>query len=153
MKKIIKYACAICNQEFDEWHEAKKCEDRKMEKAIAKVGDIVFVRAGYGWYDGDMRWIMNPNQLQKANPKHGNCFGKGCTLEFFYVITAIDKDPKRMHRLRYHIFTKAMSGKLGHREGYTFIGTHFGVKIIKNPPKFVVQDSKDLLGKKAGYLF
>lgn len=73
-------------------------------------------------------------------------------MGFYYVITVIDQDPDDLHRLRFHVYTKAMAGKQGHESGYTFTGTHTALKKIKNPPRFVVIDSKKLIAQEAGYL-
>lgn len=152
MKIVDKYICEICNKEYDNLIDADICEKQGIEKSLFKVGDIVYVKAGYGWYDGDKRWIINPKEKIKKNPKHGNCFGKCCTMAFYYVITTIDQDPSEPHRIRYHLYTNAMSGKEGYQEGYTRVDTHYTPELIKNPPKFVIRDSKKLIGKKTPWM-
>ena len=150
MKTITRFVCEICNEQYDNARDAEKCEQQGIEKALYKTGDIVEITKGFGWYDGDKRWIINPKV--KRNPKHGNCFGKCCLMVFYYAITAIDQDPDEPHRIRYHLFTNAMSGKQGYKEGYTRAETHYTPKIIKNPPKFIVKDSKKLIGRKSKFL-
>ncbi len=152
MKKIVRYACSICKTEYETNREAVTCEAKGLDAPVAKVGDIVFVRAGFGWFDGDKRWVSNRNVLEKVpkpNP-HGNCFGECCTFQFYYVVTAIDNDG---HRRRYHIMTKAMSGKQGHRGGYTFGSHHVTMRVVKKPPLFVTKDSEDLIGQNTPDLY
>ena len=149
MKTITKYICEICNTEYVDKIEAEACEHQGLEKALVKIGDIVFVTAGYGWYDGDERWVMNLNV--KKNPEHGNCFGKCCTMAFYYVVTAIDQYPNDLHRIRYHVWTNAMTGENGHKSGWICRGHHIP-KLVKNPPEFVVKDSKKLIGKITKFL-
>jgi hypothetical protein len=52
------------------------------------------------------------------------------------------------HRVRYYLETKAMSGKQGHRGGYTATRHHICPVPVKAPPKFVVTDARDLIGQK-----
>ena len=87
MKTMNRFLCQICKKEYFNVHDAEKCEQQGVEKPLFKVGAIVYARAGYGWYDGDIRWVINPNVKIGGNPKHGNCFGKCCTMAFYYVIT------------------------------------------------------------------
>lgn len=59
------------------------------------------------------------------------------------------------HRIRYHVATKAMSGtgpNRGYAAGFTFNEGHCTPELVKNPPKAIVEDSKDLIGKKASHL-
>ncbi len=151
IKIIQSYQCPICKQQYETEKEAQECLNIGIEKSVALVGDIVELNAGYGWFDGDKRWVINPNVNLKGIKSHGNCFGKCCTYAFYYVITKIENDTDR-HKLKYHVFTNAMTGKQGHRNGYTFSETHITPKKIKNVPKFVLKDSKKLIGKKAGDL-
>jgi hypothetical protein len=41
MKKVIRYMCEICKQEYSDSDEAVTCEEKGIEKPLAKVGDIV----------------------------------------------------------------------------------------------------------------
>ena len=130
MKIITRFVCEICNKEYANKIDAEVCENQGIDNMDAKVGDIVYVTAGYGWYDGDKRWVMNPDV--KTDPKHGNCFGKCCTMAFYYVITAITQDPEDLHRIRYHIYTNAMTGKQGHQNGWSSVDGGYTPKVIKN---------------------
>jgi hypothetical protein len=133
------YACLICGRNFEAEPQAVLCETRPEDKPLAKVGDICTVGGDrFGWCDGDRRWLVNP----KAE--------KG--LQFYYVLTHIDGDPENPHRTRYHFFTKAMSPKSGYNKGTTFNVHHFTPRLILEPPAFVVNDSKDLVGKIAEYI-
>jgi hypothetical protein len=154
MKQIIKYACGICDENYDTSVEAEQCEAKGLDAPVAEVGDIVFLRAGFGWFDGDVRWVLNPDVLERVkkirpNP-HGNCFSDCCTYKFYYVITAIDN---YYHRRRYHVKTKAMTGEQGYRGGYTFAGDHVKPIVVKEPPRFIIEDSKDLIGQKDTVLY
>jgi hypothetical protein len=144
------YRCPICKQGYDTQEGAMHCAEKGTEKPIVEVGDIVLGAAGFGWYDGDRKWIKNPDV--KKHPEHGNCFGICCTYAFYYVVTAIDTDPRDAHRIRYHLFTKAMSEEEGYNSGYTFNVGHIRPRKVREPPKEVVEDSKDLIGEKAGVL-
>ena len=148
MKTITRFKCEICNKEYLDVNEAKQCETRGVEEPMFDVGDIVYKGAGYGWYNGDKRWVINPMVKLKGNPEHGNCFDKCCTMAFYYVITAITQD---LHSLRYHLYTKAMSGKQGHRCGYMYLANPYVLKLIHPVPEFIINDSKELIGNEAEY--
>jgi hypothetical protein len=164
MKVVTTYVCDICGHEFGDEATAVACEGRGRERAIVKVGDIVVGnRAGFGWFDGDVSWIANPQVARdgvpvpgsvstKRNPKHGNCYGACCTYQFYYVVTAIDGDESDGHRVRYHLATKAMTGKEGYRSGYTFSDGHVRPRIVIDPPGAVLDSSDDLIGQKADCL-
>jgi len=143
------YTCPICNGTYNTKKAAEECLAKGFEPRF-KVGDIVFARAGFGWYDGKKSWVSNPD-VQK-NPQHGNCSGSCCTFQFYYVITFIDIDEGNSHRPRYHLFTNAMTGKEGYRGGYTFDIHHRTPVLVKNAPMVVIKDSKKLIGEKAEYL-
>jgi len=149
-KAIQKHGCQVCGREYVTEAEAVVCETQPEDEPCVKVGDIIFAGAGYGWFDGDKSWVSNLGIRRKKG--HGNCFGECCTMRFFFVVTAIDKDDRNPHRVRYHLFTKAMSGKEGHRCGYTFNNGHTRPSLVKKPPSAVVSGSKDLIGQKADYL-
>ncbi len=145
MPELVKtWRCRICKTVWPTHAAAQRCESRGNPKRTAKVGDIVLGGGGFGWYDGDRKWVRNPTV--KAKPKHGNCFSPCCTLDFYYVVTAVDADDRDGHRARYHLFTKAMSGKQGYRSGYTFDEGHRGIDKAQRPPRL---DTADLIGKKA----
>ncbi len=147
----ITYVCPLCKTNYSTNIEAKKCLDKGFSPTC-KVGDVVFAKSGYSWFDDDVKWVSNPNVKRIAD--HGNCFGECCTMQFYYVITKIDMESGSSHRPRYHLFTKAMTGKdgnVGHRCGFVF-GTHFPPQVIKKPPRYVEEDSRKLLGKAAEWL-
>ncbi len=142
----IQYVCEGCGQIYNDRDKAEKCEALTDEVKVS-VGDVVFASAGFGWFDGDKKWISNPSALKRrARNKHGNCFGECCTYRFYYVVTVIDTHE---HRTRYHLFTKAMEGKQGYRSGYTYNEHHVPIELIRDPPQRIVRDSKDLISKKA----
>lgn len=151
-KTITTYPCPICGKEYDTREDAEKCYAKGFKPKF-KVGDIVFAKAGFRWYDGKKTWVSNPSVQE--NPEHGNCFGHCCTYRFYYVVTLIDKSDSPhddSHRVRYHLYTMAMSGKQGHTKGWTFDEHHLIMGKVKNPPALVFADSKKLIGKKASFL-
>lgn len=153
-KTITTYPCPICGVEYETKEEAEKCYAKGFKPKF-KVGDIVFATAGFGWYDGKKTWVSNPTVKFRGNPEHGNCFGACCTYQFYYVVTLIDKSEYSYddsHRVRYHLYTMAMSGKQGHTEGWTFDDRHLTPVKTKKPPASVIKDSKKLIGKKASWL-
>lgn len=174
MKTKAKYECEFCGCEYTNFADAESCEARGLEAPIVKVGDIVLAKGGYGWYDGKMNWVSNPEvrphkegqgetachvQNPRCPKKSGNCFDKCCCFSFYHVVTAIDYvegvngnyDPPG-HRARYHLATMAMKGKNTYASGYTFASNHHRPELVKKPPASVVRESKALLGKLAKYL-
>lgn len=144
----VTYTCEKCEEDYDTEEEAYDCENQELDEPSVDVGDIVFVKSGYGWFDGDKKWVSNPDvELRKKCPNdNGNCFEPCCTYRFYYVITAIDED---RHQLRYHIVTKAMNSKSGHRLTYTYHHEHIPLETIEDPPNLTVDD---VIGEKAKYL-
>jgi hypothetical protein len=161
---IPHYACSICRTEYDKREEAVACESVPEERPDPKLapGTIVFAHSGFGWFDGDRRWVSNPDILGKRDGKpcpngYGNCFEPCCTYRFYYVVTIVeppavwvpeDRYVFEKHRVRYYVETKAMSGKQGHRGGYTSLRHHIRPAPVKAPPAFVVRDARDLVGQK-----
>lgn len=142
---------------------AVKSTRPKLTRALS-IGDIVFCRSGFGWYDGDRNWISNADQVDPkglGNPgpiprgkcPNGdrNCFSPCCTFLFYYVVSFIDEDPTRAGRRRYHLITNAMTRS--HRSGYTFDdGGHFSPWLVEDPPRYILNTSKELLGQAADHL-
>ena len=151
MKTLTRYACDWCNAEYKTKAETAACE-ADPGKQLTEVGDIVFNGSGFCWYDGDAGWISNPDiRLRGKCPKgDSNCFGACCTYQFFYVVTAIDREPRPLgwmeprHPWSYHLVTLAMSGAQGHRGGYVYSIR----KAVGVPPAHVTTTSKDVLGTK-----
>lgn len=165
MKTITLYVCEGCHSRYETEEKARACEARGFEPKF-EVGDIVLAQAGFGWFDGDPAWIENfdrigrkrsPFDKPRENADHGNCFDACCTYRFFYVVTAVDHSTHdysfdgapAWHRPRYHLATLAMTGKSGYGIGYTFDEHHKTPRKVENPPDYVVETSKRLLGKKA----
>lgn len=152
MKGVIqKFECETCGAQYTTAELAQRCF-RQVFPLVAKVGDIVTSRAGFGGYDGDPRWISNPKIiLRKVCPNgNGNCFGECCTYSFFYVVTAITKTNrdggKRGHHNAYHLRTLAMTDTSGYEGGWTSPDGHVGLRLVKNPSAVVVAASKALIG-------
>lgn len=150
MRQLTSFQCEICSKIYASQEEGASCELRGEEKPILFVGDFVVRSAGFGWFDGDRDWVSNPNVPLHQTHKY-NCFESCCTYAFYYVITEIDKDPEDGHRLRYHLATKAMTGKQGHRVGYDYANNGFW-KLVLQPSTKLIADKMDLIGMKADYL-
>lgn len=162
MKTTERYACESCGTEYRTRAEAAQCEARAAAiKPTVSVGDIVTARAGFGWYDGDRKWITNANKVdpqRHGNPgpfkRHecphgdGNCFSECCTFSFYYVVTHIDAEAES-HRPRYHLVTNAMTGKQGYHAGYTYDEDHVAPKLATRVPRHVRLTSRALIGEKA----
>ena len=150
--KRISYLCEICDTQFATKGAAEACEAAGLEDAIVQVGDIVLLKEGFGWFDGDPKWVSNLEVLSKPKESKckGNCFNSCCTLSFYYVVTKVEKSPDNGHRTRYHCFTKAMVG--GYRDGWTQNRTHYTPRLVEKPPAYVVEDSADLIGQAAEHL-
>lgn len=163
VERIVLFRCPICKQQYVKEKFAEDCLAKGVDAPIVKVGDIVNMGYGYGWFDGDVRWVMNPevrvnpgrdpSPPKRPCPKNdGSCFDPCCTMGFYYVVTAIDFSTEDPHRTRYHVFTKAMTGKNRPKGAYTFGDGSGAPKLIRRPSPFVVKDSKSLIGKKAEHL-
>ena len=164
--EIKTYQCPICDEIHSTIEKAEKCIAQGIPEPIVEVGDIVELRYGFGWFEGKEEWVINPeigeqgdkidlvkkNHIDVPGDRQTNCFGSCCTMGFYYVVTKIELDKERGHILKYHIYTKAMTGNKGYREGYTYADTHVKPTKVENPPEFVVEDSKDLIGKEARWL-
>jgi len=130
MKTLVLYECEICGFESVDPEQVRACEARGAPVPLVAVGDIVLAKGGFGWFDGDSAWVSNPAaKKRKVNGRcpvtgDGNCFGLCCCFRFYYVVTLIDRDPDigGRHRLRYHLWTKAMTGKQGYECGVGFKG-------------------------------
>lgn len=146
MRILTKYECEICRKEYDSEQSALECEKREIRLSKFKVGDIVYVCAGFTWYD-DRRWVINPRVKLGGIKEHGNCSGKCCTYAFYYVVTAITHRSCERHRLAYHVSTNAITRNRGFEGGFVTIPGHRELELIKNPPKFIVKDSKKLIGR------
>lgn len=174
MKTVYQCESPGCGKCYSTAAEAEECEAYlRGGPAIVEVGDIVLLRAGYGWLDGDPLWVSNPEVCIGGKPlphKHrpldlvfsgaslcidksrkcpygdGNCFGPCCTMAFYYVVTHIDIEE---HRVRYHVATLALEGD---HVSYTYNVNHHQPKKVENPPEHVVRTSRRLIGKKGKYL-
>lgn len=160
MKTVTQYVCEICGEKYRTEKGALECEAQGSPAAPAfQVGDIVTCGAGFGWFDGDPKWITNPALIEAY--KHGkpwpcpngdgNCFSPCCTLQFYYVVTAVEGEGGHEgHRVRYHVCTLAM--KESYRGGYTYDKHHITPVKVADPPEYVVRTSKSVLGQKFGNL-
>ena len=148
------YVCEGCGTEYDQIWSAMSCEQQETPGPIVAVGDIVTIGYGRGWQDGDKRWIINPDTERRYHKGlkvecpngHGNCFNECCTWGFYYVVTKIDK---KDHRVRYHLETRAMTGKQGYRLGYTYNDGHVRPKRVEHPSAYLVRSGRLLIGHEA----
>jgi len=136
------FRCPVCKREYATKKDAKTCMNQ-VDEQIVSVGDIVELKYGFGWFDGERQWVINPDVDMS---KHG--FSKDRSMGFYYVVTHIDNDN---HRTRYHVATKAMSGSKGYSRGYTYNTGHYRPEPI-DAPEFVIKHAKSLIGEKATYL-
>jgi hypothetical protein len=143
-KAITLYACEICDQEYETEEDARKCESRGRDEERFTIGDVVVLdRYPFGWYDGDRAWVENFDEVGKRL----NCatFCRSCCYRFYYVVTAIDRDDRDPHRVRYHLETKAMKDESGYRFGYTFNAGHHTPVKIPRPPAAVESGARVLV--------
>lgn len=138
MPKII-YGCQICGRQYSTEQDAIICETQPPDERLADVGDVVAGGKRFGWFDGDKAWVMDP-KVKKGY------------IAFYYVVTHIDGHEDNAHRVRYHLFTNAMTGKEGYRSGWTFNSGHYALVKAKGPPEKVMREAKTLVGSLAEHL-
>jgi len=149
------YRCLGCGFESKDEQAALACAKTPFSPAF-KVGDIV-VEAGaeehhrYGWHDGDARWIY-----RRGDGMHGDRTPD--FMSFYYVVTCVETYKEvtsnettgpEAHSPVYHVRTGAMTGKDGHQGGWTRPRTHVALKLVTDPPPFIVEDSKRFLGQRS----
>lgn len=129
------FVCPVCTQEYNTREEAEECMN-STDKPLARVGDIVETVYRFGWFDGDEKWVINPEGGR----------GKDRLMGLYYVVTHIELIG---HKHKYHLCTNAMTTREG--RGYRKIMVlhgHYPIKLI-DAPEYVKQGSKKLIGKKA----
>lgn len=142
------YICEGCDKSYEELEEAQRCERQDPGQGLVQVGDIVRAKGGFGSFDGDKRWVIQPTvglfayRDGKCPLNDTNCFAECCTYSFYYVVTAIDI---YQHRMRYHLTTRAM--KKGYRGGYTFNRHHHTPVRVESPSDFLVRSGRGLIGQ------
>ncbi len=132
------YECPICNNRYDTKPEAEACLAIGVDERL-RVGDIVEVKFGYGWYDGQKDWVINP----EIDPNKTHGFGRKVSWGFYYVVTDVEISG---HRVRYSVATKAMTGENGHRGGWTGKNHYMPKKV--DAPQSVIDESRELIGNK-----
>lgn len=150
MPEVI-YKCLGCQYPHRTMEQAQECENQSTRAfgGDIKVGDIVTANTGYQWFDGDSRWISNYTEDQPrrkkrlpcpTDPSDTNCHIGCCGYNMYFVVTAIAvKD----HKFIYHCVTKALGPSYS---GWTSVVDGRKLTKVENPPEFVVEDSKDLIG-------
>lgn len=160
VERLDIFRCPVCRKDYPTRKKAEECLAQGVDDPVVKVGDIVIMGYGYAWFDGDIRWVVNPNVRTAPGPlpspvvrgcpkRRGNCFDSCCSMGFYYVVTEIDLHE---HRTRYHVFTKAMTGKERPKCGWTYNTGSCAPKLVKNPKKFLIKNSVSLIGQKAEHL-
>lgn len=139
------WLCRVCGKGHLNVEDAKACE-ASTEKPKAKVGDLVLMELGYGWWGGLDDWVV---------PHGGYEFHGTKTHAFWHVITAIDRGQERpralvgnwnCHRLTYHMATLALV-KQG-TGGWTRPATHKWFRASRRqPPQSVIDAAPGLIGK------
>lgn len=136
------YQCEFCGAIDADRKKVEACEAEGREAPIVAVGDVVTIKSGYRWFDGDRAWIVNPDVVLGGNKSHGNCFDSCCCYQFYYVVTAIEPDKRDGHKIRYHVRTLAV----GQERGWTGSG-HRPPRKVADPPTKVVEASLALIGE------
>jgi hypothetical protein len=156
----LAFICPICGRIWPTAKLAQSCLDQGFEKVDVKPGDIVQVGGHrYGWYDGDSAWV-DPETVKQR---------KMDLFALYYVVTAITYPPDRHswtgdllawasnaddnyagHRAQIHVETPAMSGKEGHRIGYTYTSGHYRCSKVDRPD--LEASGKELIGNIAKHL-
>lgn len=164
VQRLDIFRCPVCRKDYPTRKQAEECLAQGVEQPIVKVGDIVNMGYGYGWFDGDVRWVINPSVRKSPGPdpspaarpcpkkKGGSCFDSCCSMGFYYVVTEVDHCEDQPHRTRYHVFTKAMTGERRPMGGYTYNGGAGTPELVKKPKPFLVKSSASLIGLKAEHL-
>lgn len=174
------YNCEICHSEYDSEKEAIECEERGLSEPVCDVGDIVYLKSGQRWWDGEDAWVINPwNKGKSKNDDHGNCFSYCCTCAFFWVVTEITgptgvRTTSMRHENYYHVATKARTGKgKSFYGGWTTVDGHYEPVLINSDrreresknghifrpdlsnieiPEKVQEQKSELIGHKFDYL-
>ena len=155
----IRYRCSVCQSMYETQGAAEACAAqgiRGMDTGHAlEVGDVVVGYPRYGWFDGDPKWVVNPDKGHIAQfDELANKFKGSQMHSFYYVVTHIGLDPGSFnrayngHRLQYWVKTKAMSGTQGYVVGYTTSTHSLMYKPEKEPPKSVLDAAPNMVGWK-----
>jgi len=140
---LTQYRCDICGRLYKRYQDAMDCHEQGFHPTLLE-GDIAIAGINrLGWFDGDPKWV--------AQEVPGDS-GTGKLYTLYFVVTRVDGDDRDAHRPRYHLFTKAMTGEQGWQSGWTFNEHHIRPQKVENPPKYVVETSKEVLGRKSEWL-
>lgn len=139
------YLCRVCGKGHFLKREAQACE-ASTEKPRAKVGDLVLIQKGFGWYDGDPAWVVEHGGYEFHGQK---------THAFWYIVTSLQP----VHRARpligepdchvpvYHLWTGALQRQ--ETSGWTRVKTHYWQwkEDKRKPPEGLAQKGAHMLGK------
>lgn len=140
-----RFFCPKCKAMHDTQTEARKCDASDEAPAIA-VGEIVLIDVGYGWYDGDVNWLVLNTDTFHGRPTHSA----------FFVITAIDYDRGgyQPHSPRYHVKTRGiLNGNPTGLAGYTG-GSHKTMRRVRNTlhMQTLKEEGAQFIGEKTEHL-
>jgi len=166
----IEYECPVCGAIYQNKDAAEMCASQpKPDDGGIKPGDIVFCSSGFGWFDGDPKWVSNLADVEEAKRTgrkcpngNGNCFDYCCTYRFYYVVGAVEierthsalymlgKSPSgeevSEHRILYHVFTRAMKPETGYSQGYTHDQGHITPELLRPQP--VLPGAAEFIGRR-----
>lgn len=134
------YFCPKCHRPYKAEADAREC-DASDVAPVYEVGQIVRIDVGYGWFDGDEKWLIKDGKD-----------GSRQLYAAYFVITAIDYDRSNgwhAHDPRYHIKTLGIkNGNPTGLAGHTFLKTHTPLIRVKQDPVLVAEGAK-FIGKKS----
>jgi hypothetical protein len=138
------YFCPKCSRIYGSEGAARTC-DGSDRPAEFEVGQIVRIDVGYGWYDGDPKWL-----ILNTGDHHGRK-----THDAFFVVTAVDYDRSdrwHAHDPRYWVKTLGIkNGNPTGMGGYTYPATHVKLHPVEQDPILVAEGAK-YIGEKSGGL-
>lgn len=176
------FSCGLCHSTYKTFEEADGCYQQGFHPNFS-VGDIVHNYPRFGWFDGDEKWApltaKTPWGKDLEKPLHDFIYVVTAVDFDFYcdnwTSTYREPDPRREgetrpstdadaflyrrlnsgHRVRYHVFTLAMTGKQGYRSGYTFDKHHVTLHLLDQKEyEWAKKEALEhnLIGQKAGNL-
>lgn len=171
----VAWECEVCTTRYATPELATACEAQTRDQPQFQPGDVVTVGKCWGWFDGDPHWVANLKRVdphgtgktrkQRAHAcPHGdrNCFGDCCNYSFYYVVTAVDREPARSayrpethineHRWRYHLLTGGRKHGDAPATGFTFDHGHWAPERVARVPKHIRVAIPGLIGRRTDRL-
>jgi len=129
--------CPNCWRHYPNKPAAEKCFATN-EELVHKPGDMLLVDVGYGWYDGDVKWLVDRG---KANTSSGR------TYAAYFIVTAANHVE---HRARYHIKTLGIkNGNPTGLCGWTSATHKTGTPIVRPD---LAEEAKQFIGETYDHL-